>query len=77
MTGIFRCWETRAVLDLFVDDRLAEGQAGRVAEHLAACAACRAEADVLSPLPALKSAAPPVPAPPAAAILKASEEGAA
>jgi anti-sigma factor RsiW len=62
MTGKFRCWGTRVLLDLFVDDRLGEAQAGRVAGHLAACAACRAEADALSPLPALKGAPPPVPA---------------
>lgn len=75
MTGIFRCWGTRAVLDLFVDDRLDGPQAGRVAEHLAACSACRAEADALAPIPTLKSAAPPVPAGLTASILKAYEEG--
>lgn len=74
MIGIFRCWGTRAVLDLFVDDRLGEPQAGRVAVHLAACAACRAEADELAPLPSLKTAAPPVPAGLMESILKKHAE---
>lgn len=74
MTGKFRCWGTRVLLDLFVDDRLTEAQAGRVAEHLAACAACRAEADALSPLPALKGAPPPVPAGLMESILKKHAE---
>lgn len=56
MKNLFRCWETRSLLDLFVDDRLDEAQAGRVGEHIAACADCRAEADELSPIPSLKSA---------------------
>lgn len=61
MKNLFRCWETRSLLDLFVDDRLDEAQAGRVGEHIAACADCRAEADELSPIPSLKAAAPKVP----------------
>lgn len=61
MTGLFACWAARAVLDLFVDDRLEEGRAGRVAAHLAACAACRAEADGLRPPVRFKGPAPAVP----------------
>lgn len=74
MKNFFHCWETRSLLDLFVDDRLEEGQAGRVAEHIAACADCRAEADELSPIPSLKTAAPQVPAGLMASILKKHAE---
>ncbi|TBR26452.1 zf-HC2 domain-containing protein [bacterium] len=72
--NLFSCWRTRVLLDLFVDDRLDEAQAGRVAEHIAACAGCRAEADALSPVASLKGPTPPVPAGLVAAILKAHEE---
>jgi anti-sigma factor RsiW len=68
--NLITCWRTRVLLDLFVDDRLDEAQAARVAGHVAACAACRAEADALSPIPSLKGTAPAVPAGLTAAILK-------
>lgn len=68
--NLFSCWRTRVLLDLFVDDRLDEAQAGRVAGHIATCAPCRTEADALSPIPSLKGDAPPVPAGLTAAILK-------
>ncbi|TPW20131.1 MAG: hypothetical protein FD126_1995 [Elusimicrobia bacterium] len=72
--NFFSCWRTRVLLDLFVDDRLDEAQAGRIAEHIAACAPCRAEADELAPLPSLKDAAPPVPAGLMESILKKHAE---
>lgn len=76
MIGTFRCWGTLAVLDLFVDDRLGEAQAGRIAEHLAACAPCRAQADELSPIPGASalSEVEGVPAGLVAAILKKHAE---
>ena len=74
MTSYFKCWGTRVLLDLFVDDRLGEVQAERVAAHIAACAACREEADALRPLPAFKGTTPPVPAGLVAAILKKHAE---
>lgn len=49
-----RCWSVRNVLDLYVDGRLTEAAAARVASHLKTCSACRAEEAELRPVPAGK-----------------------
>ena len=77
MSTTLLCWKTRNILDLFIDGRLAHDQEDAVAEHLTSCVSCREEADVLRPLPLLKSARPAAPAGLAAAILKKLEEGTA
>lgn len=50
--SLLRCWSVRNVLDLYVDGRLTERAAARVAAHLEECANCRAEADALKPVSA-------------------------
>lgn len=73
MISLLRCWSARAVLDLFVDDRLEPSRAEAVAAHLAACAACRAEADALRPPVLFKGPAPAVPKGLVESILKEYE----
>ncbi|MBI3298730.1 MAG: zf-HC2 domain-containing protein [Elusimicrobia bacterium] len=77
MTRWLRCWETRNLLDLFVDGRLTRDQGHRVEDHLAACPACALELEGLKPLPLSAGAPPAMPAGLAAAILKEFEGGAA
>ena len=74
MTHGMRCWETRNLLDLFVDGRLTHAQGHRVDEHLAACADCKTELEALKPLPLSAGAVPAVPAGLAASILRTLAE---
>jgi len=67
------CWTSRNLLDLYVDERLTAGRAGRVREHLKACAGCSAEEKALRPV--RLGGTVDVPAGLAAAILKEFEAG--
>ena len=75
MSFSLACWSSRNVLDLYVDGRLAPRAAGRVEAHLAACAACRREAEALKPI-RLPAGSVSAPAGLADAILKQLEAGA-
>ncbi|OIO06183.1 MAG: hypothetical protein AUJ52_12690 [Elusimicrobia bacterium CG1_02_63_36] len=73
--SVFRCWSVRNVLDLFIDHRLTSDADHWVAEHLQDCAACRAQAEALSPVPELKASAAQLPAGLQESILEAFERG--